>query len=118
LETFVMPYPPFSGAVKLFISGDIDGGVADEFRDAVVVYAGQGTVAVVLDLEEVTFFSSAGISALLAARRILLEHDIVLCIDDCSEIVETLLQTTGVRAHFARSDAVGVPGRPDRPGPG
>ena len=101
---------PFVGAVTVRVAGEIDMNEADQLCDVIVAAAGPATIMVVLDLTGVTFFGSGGISSLIAARRILLERDVRLCVDDCSEMVETVLEATGMRAHLPRSDPSDRPG--------
>jgi anti-sigma B factor antagonist len=99
---------PFPGAVTVSVSGEVDLIESDEFRDAVLASVGPLTTTVVLDLTAVTFFGSSGISALIAARQLLLEDGRPLCVDDCSDVVERVLEATGLREHLPRSTTVPV----------
>ncbi len=53
----------------LFVRGDIGIEVADAFRQSVGEAVGDGHVAVVLDLSDVTFMDSTGLSVVLTALR-------------------------------------------------
>jgi anti-anti-sigma factor len=104
------PDEPFAGAVTVRVSGEVDMNESDQLCDVIVASSGPATTTVVVDLEGVTFFGSAGISALIAARRILLGRGQRFCVDDCSELVERVLESTGMREHLPRSDSLGPEG--------
>ena len=58
------------GVVRvLFARGDIGIEVAEAFRQSIQEATGSGRAAVVLDLSEVTFMDSTGLSVILAALR-------------------------------------------------
>jgi anti-sigma B factor antagonist len=101
------PDEPFPSAVTVHVSGEIDMNESDQLCDVIVASTGPAITTVVIDLTGVTFFGSAGISALIAARRILLGRGQRFCVDECSEMVERVLESTGMRDHLPRSDAFG-----------
>ncbi len=94
---------PFPVAGLLRVSGEVDSPERDELRDAIVACGAPGTRVVVLDLSGVTYMGSSGLSALLSAREQLLDRNIRLCVDQCSDIVARLLDLTGVRDYLGRS---------------
>jgi anti-anti-sigma factor len=53
----------------LRIDGDIDACTAPQLRERVIDLAGNGTVHVIADLRGVGFLDSAGLGALVAARK-------------------------------------------------
>ena len=92
--------------VTLYVSGDVDEQDTTELCDLIVGNGCPATPTVALDLSDVTFFGSAAIRALIRASRLLEDRDCQLCIDDCSGFVARVLDVTGVRAAFERSDGV------------
>ncbi len=98
-----VPEQPFAGAITLYVAGEVDMDSADQLCDVIVACAGPAATTVVLDLTDVTFLGSSGLRALISARRILAERRLTLCVDDCSQIVERILQITGLRQYFGRS---------------
>ena len=92
--------------VTLYVSGDVDEQDTSELCDLIVGNGCPATPTVALDLSEVTFFGSGGIRALIRASKLLQARDCRLCIDDCSGFVQRVLDVTGVRAAFSRSDVV------------
>ncbi|MGH3326625.1 MAG: STAS domain-containing protein [Streptomycetales bacterium] len=58
-----------SGCAVLSIAGEIDLGNADQLRDRVAELVSTGRPFVVLDLSDVTFCDSVGLSALVASLR-------------------------------------------------
>jgi anti-sigma B factor antagonist len=94
---------PFPGAVTVRVSGDIDLDQMDELRDSIVVCDDMVTPIVVIDLSGVTFIGSSGLRALIGAKAILEAKGLRFCVDDCSPIVERVLEATGLRDNFERS---------------
>jgi anti-anti-sigma factor len=103
LIAIAMPDQPLPGAVTLFVSGEIDGEEADQLCDVIVACSRPAITAVVIDLTDVTFFGSSGISALIGAKRILAERHLRLIVDGCSDTVRSVLQITGVGRRPARA---------------
>ncbi len=95
------------GAVRLVVSGDIDGGEADELLAAIVACDEPGVHVVSLDLAGVTFMGSSGIGALIRARQALGESSVVLRIDACSPVVDRVLEIAEVRAYFGMEPPAG-----------
>ncbi len=101
-----VPGEPELRAVTVRISGEVDIPEADQLRDAIVASASDSTTIVVLDLGDVTFLGSSGLSALVEAGRVLQARDVRLCIDECSDIAERVLEIAGVLNMFPRSTDV------------
>ena len=90
------PDHPTPGVVTLEVSGEIDLEELDQFDAAIVQSATPGVSRVRLDLTGVTFMGSSGIRALLAAWRSLGELGTGLELGPRSDIVERVLDVTGV----------------------
>jgi anti-anti-sigma factor len=86
-------------AIRLMISGEIDGDTA-----AQLVAATEETLAchrasqVIIDLAAVTFLDSAGLRTLLTAQRVASEHGTALRIDNAGGAVLRVLEVTGLLA--------------------
>ena len=69
------------GATVVELSGELDGGAADELRQALSALLDQGRARLVVDLEGVPYVESRGLSALVTAmkRARALGGDLKLC---------------------------------------
>ena len=70
-----------AGATVVELSGELDGGAADELRQALSALLDQGRARLVVDLEGVPYVESRGLSALVTAmkRARALGGDLKLC---------------------------------------
>jgi anti-sigma B factor antagonist len=96
---------PSPGAVTLRVSGEVDIGEKDDFCRAIAECAHDLITMVVLDLTQVTYLGSAGLSAMLAGQRLLKSRGVPLYVDGCSDIVERVLQVSQLRDHLPRPSA-------------
>ena len=86
---------PFGDSVVVHVDGDMDLATCSQFREDVSPLVDTGS-DVVLDLAEVPFMDSVGISELLATRAALVEHGGSLAVRSPSGAVHRLLDLTGV----------------------
>jgi len=85
---------PDAAAVRIQVRGDLDMSAAPELTNAIGKVAGATTV--VLDLSGVTFLDSSAIGALVGSGRELGESGARLQIGPRSDIVERVLEITGL----------------------
>ena len=90
--------------VTLTFEGELETHNWTEFRDAIIDGAVEGTTNVIVDLSQVTFFDSSAIRALLGARLALEPRGIVISIGPRSDLVQRVLQLTGLFEHFPPVD--------------
>jgi anti-sigma B factor antagonist len=98
---------PVVGSVTVTVSGELDALESDRFCQVVVSSAGPDVHAVVLDLTEVTFVGSAGISAMIRALKTLDERQVELTVDGRSPLVDHVLEITGLSERFVPRPASG-----------
>lgn len=93
-----------NGVVRLTAVGEIDAATEERFGRAVrdAVFEAQGDVD--LDLSQVSFMGSDGISALIRARRLSQERGVTLRIAKASHQVERVLELMGLGGAFEPSD--------------
>ena len=82
----------------LTFSGDLDGAVAQRFRQALIDLAEAGTLHLDLDLDDVAFLDSHGLSVLLHARKRVVRQGGSLRVIALSSAVRRVLETTGTHA--------------------
>jgi anti-sigma B factor antagonist len=87
------------GAAQLTVVGEIDLGVADEFRRALIGAVEAATTAASVDLTGVTFFNSTGIAVLLEGRRAAGKRGVRLVIEPGSA-VRRVLELVGLGEHL------------------
>ncbi|MEV8517367.1 STAS domain-containing protein [Dactylosporangium sp. NPDC051484] len=87
-----------SGAVTITVQGEIDLATAGQLRDAIIaaVTDAEPDISLVVDLAELRFIDSAGISALLRGRRSALAAGRTFRVDGAAGLVLEVLQLTGV----------------------
>jgi anti-anti-sigma factor len=91
-----------AGAVRLALTGEIDIGTVDLFRDRVAdVLSEDRVTSVVLDFGELRFLDSSGIATLIGARRQAEERGVGVWIVNCHGTVRHVLEVTGVYDVFA-----------------
>jgi anti-anti-sigma factor len=86
-----------TGVVRIRATGDIDELGAPALRDALTVAAAHRPAAVEVDLGAATFFSCAGVAALLAAHT---ATDGRIVLIDASTPVRRLLDVLGLATTF------------------
>ncbi|HEX6395738.1 MAG TPA: STAS domain-containing protein [Acidimicrobiales bacterium] len=91
------------GSVDLAVGGDIDLETSHRFnralRDA-VFEAVQAHKAVNLDLSQVTFMGSTGISSLVQTRQLALDEGVTLRIVEASKQVKRVLELMALNDYF------------------
>jgi len=91
------------GGVRLALTGEVDIGTVDQFREGVGdAMAESGVTSVVLDFGELRFLDSSGIAILIGARRQAEERGIEVRIVNCQGTVRHVLEVTGVYDVFVR----------------
>ncbi|WP_157437030.1 STAS domain-containing protein [Actinoplanes subtropicus] len=96
------------GLARLEVAGEIDGDTADQVVQAVEkVLGGDALGAIQVDFSGVTFLGSAGIRALLTARRIAGEHGVALCLTEVHGYVLEVLKIMGLLDLLGRPPAKG-----------
>jgi anti-sigma B factor antagonist len=90
-----------AGTVTVSVSGEIDLSNVDELADAIATAVRGEAPAVVLDISEVTFIDSVGITALLKGRRLADEHSKEYRVSGADGLVRQLLDLTGVWTHLS-----------------
>jgi anti-sigma B factor antagonist len=87
--------------VTIAVTGDLDLSTSDELDPQIVEHASEdGVSVVVIDLSGVAFVDSAGINALLKARRWADDHQRSLRVAGATGLVHEVLELTGVLAHL------------------
>jgi anti-anti-sigma factor len=80
------------------VRGELDAATGPTLSDAVSVLTRDGLADVVIDLDEVTFVDSRGVSALLEAHREATEQDMTLRVVNLQPAVARLFRITGLDA--------------------
>ena len=95
------------GTVELAIAGDVDLSVADELRNqAVDLLDGPGTNALRINLADVTFIDSTGLSVLIAVGNAATERGSTLTLAAPSSRVLRVLEIAGLRTWFFTADGI------------
>jgi anti-sigma B factor antagonist len=87
---------PHADATLLAISGELDIATAPELEQALDQIQPEQTKLVVVDLRELQFMDSTGLSTLVRAHQRLSEHDCELTLVKGPPQVQRLLDLTGV----------------------
>ena len=66
---FTIDSEMYNGISRINLHGELDGMVADQFREAVSAAAGQNPRRLVLDMTDLAYMSSAGLRVLVFARQ-------------------------------------------------
>jgi anti-sigma B factor antagonist len=90
------------GDARIVVSGELDMATSPQLTGAIEALASSGTRRVVVDLLEVTFLDSSGVSALCLARGKLGADGAVLVLGPTSGQVDAVLQIAGVDSAFVR----------------
>jgi anti-sigma B factor antagonist len=92
-------------AATVVVAGDVDLASAPSVDAAIEAAIGTaGPMGVVVDLSQVTFLDSSGISALLRGRRLADEGAVAYRVIGAQGLVLTVLEMTGVWPHLSRQD--------------
>lgn len=83
------------------VVGELDAATAPRLDKELVRLAGGGTPRITLDLAEVTFISSPGLSVLVAGRRHLREMGGELALQSPTPMTMKVLEITGMAGVFA-----------------
>ncbi|HEY2013156.1 MAG TPA: STAS domain-containing protein [Bryobacteraceae bacterium] len=78
------------------ISGRLDAVTAEDYRTAVRVLVETGTTRVVVDLQELNYISSGGMSALVLSARWLKEKDGRFAVAGLRGPVQSVLEMSGI----------------------
>jgi anti-anti-sigma factor len=89
--------------VIVAVEGELDLASVSAVRTALDELLAAGWRNIVLDLRELTFIDSTGLSLLLDAERSARRHDAAFAIVDGSPPVARLLELVGLTNHFARA---------------
>ena len=85
-----------AGHAVLSVTGNIDAGTEQWFRDALTSVLAHGVPRIVVDLSRVAFMSSAGIGVLMGVRRVLADAGGSLVLAAPHGEVAQVLSITGV----------------------
>jgi anti-sigma B factor antagonist len=80
------------GITTIVVAGEIDLATAPELRDALLATRGDVTV----DLAQVAFMDSTGLSALIAGRKHVIAAGHTFSVRNESELIEHTMKLTGV----------------------
>ncbi len=91
---------PSGDSVELFISGRIDGAMANELEIALLEIMRSGVKTIYVNLAEATFLCSAGLRVLLQHWRQMKNSGRTLWLANPSAEVDSVLAMTGFRAQM------------------
>jgi len=86
------------GRATVGVRGDLDAATGPVLSDAVTALTNDGLSHVVIDLNDVTFVDSRGLSSLLMSHRTASDNDITLTVVNLHPTVARLFRITGVDA--------------------
>jgi len=84
------------GYAVLSVTGDVDAGTEQHFRDALTSVLTHGVLRIVVDLSRVDFMSSAGIGVVMGVRRVLSDAGGSVVLASPHGQVAQVLSMTGV----------------------
>jgi anti-sigma B factor antagonist len=91
-----------AGDARVVVRGELDMATSPQLTSAIESVASSAAQRVVVDLLEVTFLDSSGVSALCLARTKLGSEGVVLVLGPTSSQVDAVLQIAGVDSAFVR----------------
>jgi len=94
---------PDGDRVIVAVSGELDIASVGSLKEALDELRGAGWSSVVLDLRELSFIDSSGLSLLLQAERAAHRADGAFAIVDGSPALARLLEIVGLENHFRRA---------------
>lgn len=80
------------GAVELVVEGELDMATSDRLRAAGETALREGARHLVLDLAQVSFIDSTGVGALVAIRKLAIDHEAALTLRDPSQPARRILE--------------------------
>ena len=90
------------GDARVVVSGELDMATSPELTSAIEALAKTGEPRVLVDLSDVSFIDSTGISALVLAMAKVEVHGAVLVLGRVSRQVDTALSMVGLESEFVR----------------
>lgn len=87
--------------VTVVVGGEIDISTVDQLAAEIDAAARHGAGSMIVDLSDVTFIDSAGISALLKGRRDADGHGQIYQVTGATGMVRQILDLTGVWQHLS-----------------
>jgi anti-anti-sigma factor len=84
-----------SGALIAKAEGRVDGANAQEFQEALEAAIGEMDRVVILELEQLSYISSAGLRAILSTARALQQKDTKFAICSLSDSIREVFQVSG-----------------------
>ena len=98
------------GTLIAVVAGRVDGTNAGEFQNALETLLGEDVAAVVLDLEGLSYISSAGLRVLLVVARQLQKRAAQFGVCSLADSVAEIFKISGfgnfIPVHAARADAL------------
>ena len=98
------------GALVAKTAGRVDGSNAREFQDALESLLGDDTTAMVLDLEELSYISSAGLRVILLVARRIHSKNGKFGVCALSDAIKEVFQISGfdkiIETHGAQEEAI------------
>jgi anti-anti-sigma factor len=104
VEPFEVHTRPDRARVIVAVRGELDIDSVDAVQTALDELRAAGWEQIVLDLRELSFIDSSGLSLLLAADHDARESGVMLSIVDGSPAVARLLEVAGLTEHFTRAE--------------
>ena len=102
------------GTLIAEVEGRIDGVTAREFEDAMKSAIGEADAAVIVDLEGVSYVSSAGLRAILLIAKDLKNRDAKFALCALAEPIQEVFEMAGfdkiIEIHGTRAEAVTAAG--------
>jgi anti-anti-sigma factor len=92
------------GRVTLYLSGEIDLAATADFVDAADAALATGPVAVIVDLADVIFMDSTGLSALVQVQQQTREAGAQFLLQSPSRIARRVIELSGLDRRFGVAD--------------
>lgn len=86
------------GTTVAWLAGDLDGDTCAELGPALAAGASEGSL--VVDLGQLTFIDSSGITELVEARAACVERDATFTLRSTTPPIRRVLEITGLLEHF------------------
>ena len=102
---------PLGGTLVAMVEGRIDGTNAMDFHGAVIDALGDDSGPLLIDFENVSYISSAGLRVVLSLAKTLQQRAGKFAICSLSGMIAQIFQTSGfdriISTHATREDALG-----------
>jgi anti-anti-sigma factor len=92
--------PTVTGEAHLRVSGEIDLGTAPQLESALSDAICDGTAAVTVDLSDVDFIDSTGVSVLVRSAHRAEQSGVMVRVEGAHGIVARVLRVTGVASYL------------------